>query len=120
MGYHFLVLFYKKYWTTIADDVVKAVSSFFRIGKLLKETNNTLIVFIPKVPNPTSVNQLKPISFCNVVYKTISKILVSRIRQWLHKLISPCQSGFTPGRWIAENEVIVHKMQSYTVSKQER
>ncbi len=27
-----LVLFYKKYWATVGDDVVKAMSSFFKTG----------------------------------------------------------------------------------------
>ncbi len=28
----------------------------------------------------------------------------------MHKLISPCQSAFIPGRWIAENEVVVQEV----------
>uniref|UniRef100_A0A2N9GNN9 Reverse transcriptase domain-containing protein n=1 Tax=Fagus sylvatica TaxID=28930 RepID=A0A2N9GNN9_FAGSY len=81
-----------------------------RPRRLLPEVNNSSIVLIPKIPNPTSVNHFRPISLCNVVYKTIAKILVARIRPLLHKLISPCQSAFIPGRWIAENGVIVHEM----------
>jgi hypothetical protein len=90
--------------------VIKAVTSFLMSCKLLKEVNNTLIVLIPKVSNPTSFNQFRPISSCNVVYKTISKILVSRIRPLLHKMVSPCQYAFISGCWIAENEVVVQEM----------
>lgn len=35
---------------------------------------------------------------------------MSKIRPFLHKLISPTQSAFTPGRWIAENQVVVQEM----------
>ena len=90
--------------------MIKAVTTFFNIGKLLREVNRSFIVLIPKVQNPTSVNHFRPISLCNVVYKTISKILVSRLRPLLYKLISPCQSAFIPGRWIAENEIIVQEL----------
>jgi hypothetical protein len=106
----FPVLFYKKYWDIVGNNVIKAVLNFFQDGRLLPEVNNSSIVLIPKIPNPTSVNHFRPISLCNVVYKTIAKILVARIRPLLHKLISPCQSAFIPGRWIAENGVIVHEM----------
>jgi len=36
--------------------------------------------------------------------------LVAKIRPNLHKLISPCQSVFIPGRWIAENQVVIHEL----------
>jgi hypothetical protein len=104
------VLFYKKYWGTVGNDVIRAVTNFFISGRLLREVNNTFLVLIPKVQNPTSVNHFRPISLCNVVYKIIAKILVSRLRPLLHKLISPCQSAFIPGRWVAENEVIVQEL----------
>ena len=36
----------------------------------------------------------------------------------LHKIISPCQSAFIPGRWIAENQVVVHELlHSFKVRK---
>jgi hypothetical protein len=78
--------------------VVKVVRDFFLSGKMHKEVNNTLIVLIPEIQNPTSFNHFCPISLCNVVYKIIAKILVNRLRPLLPKLISPCQSAFVPGR----------------------
>jgi hypothetical protein len=92
------------------NDVIRVVTNFFIFGRLLREVNNTFLVLIPKVQNPTSVNHFRPISFCNVVYKIIAKILVSRLRPLLHKLISPCQSAFILRRWVAENEVIVQEL----------
>ena len=35
---------------------------------------------------------------------------MSRIRPVLDKLISPSQSAFVPGRWIAENQLFVHEL----------
>lgn len=100
-------LFYKKYWSIVGIEVIHAVQNFFRFGHMLKEVNNSFIVLIPKVPNPTSVNQFRRISLCNTVYKIIFKLLVARIRPMLSKLVSPCQFAFIPGRWIAENQVVV-------------
>ena len=90
--------------------MVKAVKDFFLSGKMHKKVNNSLIVLIPKIQNPTSFNHFRPISLCNVVYKIIAKILMNKLRPLLPKLISPCQSAFVLGRWIAENEVVVQKL----------
>lgn len=59
----FPALFYKKMWPTVGNDIVKAVTSFFLRGSMPKEVNSSLIVLIPKVYNPTSMNRFRPISF---------------------------------------------------------
>ena len=106
----FLALFYKQLWPTVGNDVVKAVTSFFILGSMPKEVNCSLIVLIPKISNPTSVNHFRPISLCNMVYKIISKLLVDKLRPMLDKIISPTQSAFIPNRWIAENQIIVQEI----------
>lgn len=106
----FLALFYKEFWPTVVDAVMDAVLSFFTDGCLPREANSSLIVLIPKTTNRTSVNNFLHISLYNVVYKVISKLLVAKLRPLLHKIISPCQSTFILGRWIAKNQVIVHEL----------
>lgn len=86
----FPVAFYKSFWPIVGDDVTKAVTSFFTIGSMPKEINSSFIVLILKVPNLSSFNHYMPISLCNVVYKIIPKILVSRIKPLLPSFISPC------------------------------
>lgn len=94
----------------VGNDLVKVVTSFFTRGTMPKEVKCSLIVLIPKISNPTSVNHFKPISLCNVVYKNISKLLVAKLRPLLNKLISPTQSAFIPNRWIYENQIIVQEI----------
>ena len=106
----FPALFYKNLWPTVGNDVVKAVTSFFLRGSMPREVNCSLIVLIPKVSNPTSVNHFRPISLCNIIYKIISKLLVDKLRPLLDKLIAPAQSAFIPNRWIAENQIIVQEI----------
>ena len=53
-------LFHKKLWSTVGNYVVKAVTSFFILGSLPKELNCSLIVLIPKISNPTTVNHFMP------------------------------------------------------------
>ncbi|KAK9990720.1 hypothetical protein SO802_025705 [Lithocarpus litseifolius] len=106
----FPALFYKQLWPTVGNDLVKAVTSFFTRGTMPKEVNCSLIVLIPKISNPTSVNHFRPISLCNVVYKIISKLLVAKLRHLLDKIISPTQSAFIPNRWISENQIVVQEI----------
>jgi hypothetical protein len=111
-------LFYKKYWHIVGNAVIKAVQNFFTSGKLLKEMNSSFIVLIPKIKNPSAINHYRPISLCNTTYKIISKLLVDRLRGVLPSLISPAQSAFIPGRWIAENQLIVQEiLHSFKIRK---
>ena len=106
----FSALFYKQLWSTVGNDVVKAVSSFFIRGSMPKEVNSSLIVLIPKLSNPTTVDHFRTISLCNVVYKIISKLLVEKLRPLFDKLVLPTQSAFIPNRWIAENQIVVQEI----------
>ena len=56
-------------------DVIEAMKSFFAFasGKLLREVNSTIILLVPKMPNPTVMGDFRPISCCNTIYKCITK-----------------------------------------------
>ena len=111
-------LFYKKYWNVVGHAVIKVVQNFFISGKLLKEINNSYIVLIPKVKNPSSINHFSPISLCNAIYKIISKLIVDRLRAVLPNLISFAQSAFILGRWITETSLLSRKF--FTASRKEK
>jgi hypothetical protein len=82
-------LFYKTYWSIVTSNAITSVQSFFRGGFMLKEFNHTNIALIPKIDNPSSVHHFRPISIINFNYKIISKILPTRFKPLLHKIIFP-------------------------------
>ena len=84
--------------------------SFFNSGCLLREINYTIIALVPKVPNPGSMHDYRPISCCNTIYKCISKIIAARINQCITEIISPTQSAFVQGRSIADNVLITQDL----------
>lgn len=76
--------------------------------------NQTDICLIPKVDQPQVVNQFRLISLYNVIYKVVSKVVVSILKACMPKLVSPYQTGFIPGRSICEN-IIVSKEVFHTM-----
>jgi hypothetical protein len=86
------------------------VKSFFHSGSLLKEVNSAIITLVPKVPNPFSIIEFRPIACCNVLYKCITKILANRLRSCLSDLISFNQTAFVKGRIISENILLAQEL----------
>jgi hypothetical protein len=103
-------LFYKTYWPIVKPSVIASVQSFFKWGFMLKEFIHTNIALIPKVDNPSTVNQFRPISLTNFNYKIISKILSNWLKPLLHKIVSPMQSAFLKGRSIHDNTILAHEV----------
>ena len=52
--------FFKEAWGDIGEEVVAGIKYFFDTGRLLKELNTTAISLIPKVKNPSSLNDFRP------------------------------------------------------------
>lgn len=71
-------------------------------GSLYNAINSTFIALIPKSDSPSSFDDYRPISLCNVLYKIISKIIANRIRPILSRHIAPQQFAFLEHRQIHE------------------
>lgn len=99
-------IFFHKFWGSCKADLINMVSECFVQGCVPSDINQTLISLIPKISNPTSMIQFRPLSLCNTFYKILSKVLVQRLRGLLPKLISHNQVAFVPSRQIQDNIVI--------------
>lgn len=74
------VVFYKKYWAIVGQMVIQTVQDIFQTRQLPKSLNSIFIAFISKIAHASRVNQFRPISSCNVVFKVVTKLIVDRIR----------------------------------------
>ncbi|GJY47404.1 sodium/hydrogen exchanger 6, partial [Tanacetum coccineum] len=106
----FTAAFYKKAWDIVGDDFTFAIRDFFANGKLLREVNPTIIALIPKVTIPSRINDYRPISCCNIIFKCISKIIANRIKGDLEYLVSINQSAFVSGRRISDNILLTQEL----------
>lgn len=105
----FQPIFYHHCWEVVGSSVVRFVLDFFETGELPKDTNDALVVLIAKVVKPEKITQFRPISLCNVLFKTITKAMVGRLKPVMSRLIGPAQASFIPGRLSTDNIVVVQE-----------
>lgn len=102
-------VFYKRFWELLGEDLVKEVLEAVNNKLVPSGWNDTTIVLIPKVNCPDKVTQFRPISLCNVVYKSILKMLADRLKGILPEIIGQQQSAFIPGRLITDNILVAYE-----------
>ncbi|KAL9676263.1 hypothetical protein QQ045_004476 [Rhodiola kirilowii] len=56
------------------------------------------------------MEEVRPISICNVTMKTITKVLANRLKEVLPRIISHSQSAFIGGRVITDNILVAHEV----------
>ena len=86
----------------MGGDLLKVVEGTRISRRISASFNSTFIALIPKVDNHVSMNDFRPISLCNCIYKVVSKVIARRIEEILSINISEEQFGFLEGRQIHE------------------
>ncbi|KAJ8422037.1 hypothetical protein Cgig2_027268 [Carnegiea gigantea] len=98
--------FFKASWKHTNSMVCQAIQEFFRTGVMPNFYAETKLVMIPKTHSPDKASDFRPISCCNVIYKTITKLLCSRIKGVLPTIILESQGAFVPGRELLHNVLL--------------
>lgn len=99
-------LFYQKFWTSLKNEVIPVCLNILNNNKSVQCLNDTLIALVPKKEKPVKVEDFRPISLCNVIYKIISKCLANRMKSTLEHVITETQSAFVSGRIIHDNAIV--------------
>ena len=85
-------------------------------GRVLPSLNSTFITLIPKKDKPSTFDDFRPISLCNLIYKLIAKVVANRLNPFLDKFISPQQFGFLKNHQISEplaiTQEVLHSVKS--------
>ena len=81
-----------------------------RSKNMLKYFNTTNISIIPKIKDPQTFVDFRPISLCNLSYKIIVKAIYPRIQHLIPHIISPEQGGFVLGRETTEGALVAHEV----------
>mgnify|MGYP003702231609 CR=1 FL=1 len=89
---------------------MQLMNEFLSNGKLAQGINCSFITLIPKKENPVGLGDYRPISLISSVYKIIAKVLSSRLRKVLPKIISEVQTAFLSGRHILDGVLIANEV----------
>ena len=110
-------LFYQHFWPLMSNCVIKIVLDFLNHGLLLPNFNDTHIVLIPKVKNPTKITQYRPISLSNVVSRLASNVLANRLKWLFPQIISENHSTFMSNRLITDNVLVAFETMHHISQK---
>ncbi|GFS90445.1 retrovirus-related Pol polyprotein from type-2 retrotransposable element R2DM, partial [Nephila pilipes] len=66
-------------------------------------------ILLPKKGDPALLENWRPITLSNTIYKLFSKCLARRLQDWceMHEVLSPCQKGFTPFDGVIEHNFVI-------------
>ncbi|KAL9661113.1 hypothetical protein QQ045_025933 [Rhodiola kirilowii] len=109
----FSALFYQKHWSLVKGKVATQVLRMMNSMMLEDGINKTLITLIPKVKDPESVGEFRPISLCNVVIKIVTKMLANRLKPVIPAIISENQGAFVPVKIISDNIIAAQEVIHY-------
>lgn len=102
--------FYKIHWSIVKNDVMNMVTDFFDGRRSLKHLNSIFTTLIPKTEEASEIAHFRPILCAKVIYKTISKVLSTRLSPILPQLLSLNQIAFVKGRNIFDNSALAEEM----------
>ncbi|GKV22646.1 hypothetical protein SLEP1_g32498 [Rubroshorea leprosula] len=102
--------FIKRNWEVIKKDITEFIQEFHDKGKLVKGSNESFVVLIPKTNNPERIEEYRPISLIGIMYKILSKLLANRLRQVLDGVIGETQMAFIAGRQLPDGVVIANEV----------
>lgn len=103
-------LFFQIFWHIAGSDIIAPVKNWWGVRVDLETLNPTNIVLIPKVKDPKSITEFRPISLFNVFYKIISKTLANRLKTHLPHLVSHEQIAFVPNHLITDNALVAFEI----------
>ena len=94
--------FYKANWATIKDNMGELMNQMFIERKVSPQQKHGVIVCLPKICEPTTLADFRPITLLNTGYKMMARIIVNRLRPIMAELLQQSQFCGVSGRTIFE------------------
>ena len=96
--------FYKMFWNKIKFILHNAILYAYKNNTLHISARRGVICLIPKKGKDINyIKNWRPLTLLNTDYKLLAKVLSTRLKSILHKLVNKDQTGFMKNRFIGEN-----------------
>ncbi|KAJ0450527.1 putative RNA-directed DNA polymerase [Helianthus annuus] len=112
--------FFKHFWDVFEGDFVNVLNEFFLTGSVSRGCASSFITLIPKVKDPSDLNEFRPISLVGAINKVISKVLANRLKKVISSVISENQSGFIKGKFILDGPLVISEMVNWIKKKKKK
>lgn len=109
----YIFKFFKKLWDIVKYDVMNFVRYFEEYGALSHGCNSSFIKLVPKVKDPLSLNDFRPIILIGCLSEIISKILSIRMKTVIGGIIDDVQSAYVDGRCILDEPLMINEICSW-------
>ncbi|KAJ4446233.1 hypothetical protein ANN_12927 [Periplaneta americana] len=94
---------YKMQWNLIKDTLVDLFNYIFDRGIVVEGFSDGIVILLPKVTNPRTVSEYRPITLLNTDYKLFMKILACRVKTTFRDIIEIGQTCSVPDKSIIHN-----------------
>ncbi|GFS45290.1 retrovirus-related Pol polyprotein from type-1 retrotransposable element R2, partial [Nephila pilipes] len=101
-----------QHWKTI-DPNCTIISKIFHICLKLNNIpspwKDSNCILIPKKGDLSTIENWRPITLSNSIYKLFTKCLAYKLQDWCgtYEVLSPCQKGFTPFDGVVEHNFVI-------------
>jgi hypothetical protein len=101
--------FFHEFEKEVGPDLHQAFTAMLDEGETSVFINKGLITLIPKNGDHARLNNWRPITLLESIYKILAKLLARRLQAILPSIIRPNQTGFVEGRSILDNVFITQE-----------
>lgn len=84
----------------------------FNNQEIPEDINKTYLCLVPKISNANNIKNFRPVSLCNTIYKTVTKIVANCLKPFLEQIISQFQTSFMKHRRAFDNAIIIQELVS--------
>ena len=81
-------------------DILEVMNNMYRDGIISDQQNHGILVCLPKKPDPTRIEDYRPLTLMNTEYKLFTRIIANRLRPWLAGILQPSQHCGPPGNTV--------------------
>lgn len=89
---------------------MRFIKHFEKYGSISKGCNSSFITLLPKVNDPLSLNEYRPISLIGCVYKILAKVLASRLKRVIRSIIDVVQTAFIENTNILDGLMVINEV----------